>query len=87
MSQCLTKHYAMKMYPLIKHHAMNTYLGNVGITPRIINLSTRGGKCSSSRSGCFTPGIRTTSVHGLGGKVGSNAGNVLYSCLLRHIDI
>jgi hypothetical protein len=41
LSLCLTKYYLMKMYPLIKHHAMETYLVNGVIVPRILNLGTR----------------------------------------------
>jgi len=32
--------YVMKMYPLLKHHAMKTYWRSGGIAPRILNLST-----------------------------------------------
>jgi len=41
LSLPLTKHYAMKMYLLLKHHPMKTYWGSGGIAPCILNLSTR----------------------------------------------
>jgi hypothetical protein len=42
----------LKIAPL---HAVQTYMGNSGIAPRILNLGARGNEWSTSDSGRFTP--------------------------------
>jgi hypothetical protein len=59
---------------LTKHHAMNTY-GGVKVQPHAFLTSARDGdEWSASRSGRFTPGVRASSIHWIGGWVRSTAG-------------
>jgi len=53
-----------------KYHAMKTYLGSTGTAAPILNLGTRWGWVVNSRSGRFTPGVRTHGTHWIGSWVG-----------------
>jgi hypothetical protein len=61
-------------YALTEHHTMNTYWGIGGIAPRILDLGTRWGEQSASRSGRLTPRERAPGSHRIGGWVDPRAG-------------
>jgi hypothetical protein len=55
-----------RIHCLITQHSVKTYLGNGGITPRILTSALDTGKWSASRPGRFTPGGRAPSIHWIG---------------------
>jgi hypothetical protein len=77
----LTKHHAMKTYPLLKYHDLETYWGSGSIAPRILD----GGEWSASRPGRFTSGEELPV--GLDGRLGGSQSRSVRGCEEKKIPI
>jgi len=74
LSMCLTKHQAIKTYPVLKAPRYEDVWGSGSIVPRTFSSALDGSDWSTSRLGRFTVGVGAPITHWRGGWADPRAG-------------